>query len=269
MNIVIILSTVLLIVIIFFIVKNIRENFKDNDLLQKKKIYLKKIKYYYLTCSNKVRIESIENEFIDYDLTQINNLTIGENIGKNKSGAIGFSKMIDTACKDQDINKPFQPFIMFEDDVKMYRSFPESIEIPDDTDILFIGLSTWGTKNEIYGENNIVSYENIDNDIVRIYNMLALHGTMICSTRGLLAIQKCMSEGYFKDIIWDIFTAQIQPYYNVYALKNPLVYQYGKFGPYESHTKINLNNINIDNKIEPSWINKTNFSIITTYNQHF
>jgi len=234
------------------------------------KIELKKIKYYYLTCRNQVRIDHIENEFHDYNLIQINNTVFGENIPKNKSGAVGFSKMIDTACKNQDINKPFEPFIMLEDDVKKYREFPEIIEIPDNTDILYVGLSTWGMKTGFCGENDSICYDNINDNIIRIYNMLSTHGIMICSISGLLAIQRCMSEAYFKEIIpWDIYTSQIQPYYNTYALKNPLVYQYGKFGPYELYTKINLNNINSDKKIDPTWINKTHFAAISSCNQHF
>ena len=92
--------------------------------------------------------------------------------------------------------------------------------------------------------------------------MLSLHGIIICSNRGLLAIQKCMLEGYSKSNIWDKYTAQIQPYINAYALRVPLVYQYGKLGGEELYTKIDYKNLN--NKIIPDkWINKTNISIIT------
>jgi mannosyltransferase OCH1-like enzyme len=92
--------------------------------------------------------------------------------------------------------------------------------------------------------------------------MLSLHGIMICSLRGMLSIQKCMLEGYFKNTVWDIFTANIQPYLNVYALKNPLVYQYKLLGGQQSGTLINY--INKDDKIIPNdWINKTNVSIVT------
>lgn len=70
--------------------------------------------------------------------------------------------------------------------------------------------------------------------------MLAIHGMIVCSMRGLLTLQKCMFESYFKNIICDIYTAQIQPYLNIYSLKKPLVYQYGKIGGQESPTKIDL-----------------------------
>ena len=85
--------------------------------------------------------------------------------------------MIDQALKDQNRNLPFQQFILLEDDVSKYRNFPDSLEIPDDSDIMYIGLSPWGIK----ADNNIncrpmggvrgVYYTNIDDNIIRIFNM--------------------------------------------------------------------------------------------------
>lgn len=98
--------------------------------------------------------------------------------------------------------------------------------------------------------------------------MLSLHGIIICPARGLLAIQKCMLEGYFTDIIWDIFTAQIQPYYNVYALKKPLVYQDKTIGGQEEPTKIEYPEQLKEKLIDDSWINKTNVSVITCFDQN-
>jgi hypothetical protein len=225
-------------------------------------IFLESIKYYFLTCNNEIRKQQILKEFKDYDITEVNPVI---DANKNKSGATGFSRVLDIATYNQNRNQPFQPFVIFEDDVKKYRKFPKMIEIPDDTDILYIGLSTFGMNDKQH--INKVCFTNVatNNQVVRIYNMLSLHGIVICSTRGLLAIQKCMLEGYFKDIIWDIFTAQIQPYYNVYALKKPLVYQDSTVGGQEAPTKIEYPENYKDQYIDKSWINKTNVSIITCF----
>lgn len=202
------------------------------------------------------------NEFANYNLTEVNPIA---DIGKCKSGASGFSKILDLACQKQHRNMPFQPFVIFEDDVKKHREFPLNIDIPDDTDILYIGLSRCGMNNRT--AKNDVRFINVNEDVIRIYNMLSLHGIIICSVRGLLMIQKCMLEGYYKNTIWDIYTAQIQPYLNVYALKNPLVYQYEKIGGVEEHTKLTY--INMENREMPSaWINKTNDSIVTSHLQN-
>ena len=34
--------------------------------------------------------------------------------------------------------------MLIEDDIKKYRDFPEEIDIPDDADLLYTGLSCWG-----------------------------------------------------------------------------------------------------------------------------
>jgi hypothetical protein len=220
------------------------------------KINLDNIYYYFLTCNNKIRRDHITNEFKNYKLVEVNPIM---DIGRNKSGASGFSKILDLACINQDNNKPFQPFAILEDDVKKNCDFPSDIEIPDDTDILYIGLSRCGMNNH---EAGTVCFKNINDNIIKIYNMLSLHGIIICSMRGLLSIQKCMLEGYFKNIIWDIFTAQIQPYLNVYALKNPLVYQYEKIGGHEEETRIDYID-KADVSIPKEWINTDNISILT------
>ena len=138
---------------------------------------------------------------------------------------------------------PFQPFVLIEDDSSKYRDFPEFIEIPDNTDILYIGLSKCGTSRYISPDKtwqNKVYMKEINDDIVRIYNMLSTHGIIICSASGALAIQKAMMEAYFSDKIWDLYTSYIQPYYNVYALKIPLVYQDKTLGGAEVETKIRI-----------------------------
>lgn len=57
-------------------------------------------------------------------------------------------------------------------------------------------------------------------NIINVNNMHSFHWIIVCSIRGLLTLQKCMIESYFKNIIYDIFTAKNQLYLNVYALKN-------------------------------------------------
>jgi hypothetical protein len=57
---------------------------------------------------------------------------------------------------------------------------------------------------------------------------------------GALAIQKSVMETYFTRMPWDLVLAQIQPFYNVYALKTPLVFQDGM---YESSTKFTFDDI--------------------------
>ena len=232
------------------------------------KINLKEAKYYFLTCNNEIRRTHMLNEFKELDITEVNPIT---GIGKNMSGATGFSKIFDLACMRQDRTKPFQPFIFYEDDIKKFREFPDVVDIPDNTDLMHMGLSSWGMTDAPEGVNGSICFEAVDGypDIVKISNMLALHGMIVCSVRGLLALQKCMIEGYFKDIIWDIYTAQIQAHVNTYAFRTPLVYQYAPIGGQEVATNIQIpEKDKCQDVVFPSkWKNKTNVSVITNYSK--
>ena len=222
-------------------------------------IFLDEIYYYFLTNNNPTRKKHIIKEFKNLKLIEVNPIA---NIEGIRSGASGFCKIFDLSSINQDKNKPFQPFCIFEDDVKKYREFPKTIEIPDNTDILHIGLSIYGNNPDKYCST--IYFKNIDKDIIRIYNMLALHGIIICSLRGLLSMQKCILEDFFKNRPWDISSSLMQPYLNVYALKIPLVYQYGLLGGQEYPTKVNF--INKDDKIIPDEnINTDNISVLLAY----
>lgn len=222
-------------------------------------IYLNKIKYFFLTCdTNGIRKKHMVEEFSNLNLNEINPVL---NIEKFQSVATGFSRMIDMGLKSQDRTKPFQPFGLFEDDVSKFREFPDNIKIPNDTDILYIGLSKCGMNSTSWMYKTY--YSEIDNNIIRIYNMLSLHGIIICSASGALAVQKCMMETYFKiNKCCDTFMAHIQPYYNIYALKIPLVYQDKRFKGLEAQTKIIIDDV-CNEEIPEKYINKSNISIIT------
>ena len=187
------------------------------------KINTKDCRIYFLTNNNPTRKTNIINEFNEYNLLEVNSDVSEKN--KHQSFCTGWSRMIDSGLKNQNRNKPFQPFICLEDDVKKYRDIPDYIEVPDDIDILYIGLSKWGCTNILTGGLGLISFSNINDNLVRVYNMLASHGIMICSPLGAIAIQKAMIEGYFKNKDCDLFIASQQRYYNVYALRKPLVYQ--------------------------------------------
>lgn len=136
------------------------------------------------------------------------------------------------------------------------------IEIPQDCDILYIGISKWGVTNENIGSKDYLFLKNINENIIQIYNMLSTHGMLITSLRGMLTLQKCILEDFFKNRHYDISISQIQPYLNVYAVKKPLVYQYKKIGGCELGTKFELTNKQ-DKHIPEELKNRTNISIQT------
>jgi hypothetical protein len=216
-------------------------------------------KYFFLTCANELRRQHFLKEFADLNVTEVNPVM---GIDRILSGVTGFSRMLDLAIHHQDRTKPFQPFMILEDDVKKYREFPESIEIPDDADFLYVGLSYYGMSN--FSHCYDVFYKNVDSNTVRVFNMLSIHGLIICSIRGLVSFQKCMLESYYKNEASDITVTHFQPYINAYALRVPLVYQLGDIGGQEAPTKIEFQSPDRAN-IPEHWINTTNISFLTTH----
>lgn len=233
-------------------------------------ISLNKIDIYYLTIpENVTRKKHIKEEFREYSLKEVNSVpytsfkgNFTDKCKKWKSGISGFLRVLDQAC--QDMKSDFKPFIIFEDDVKKMREFPSMIELPSDSDICYIGLSTWGMTNINRGVEHSVCYTNINENIIKVYNMLSFHGVIITSLRGLLTLQKCLVEDYYLDRVCDMGIAQSQPFINAYALKNPLVYQYKEIGGQEKPTKITYTSLN-EKALPTDWINKNNLSNITMY----
>jgi len=216
------------------------------------KINFDTMKYYYLTTgNNKKRENHMEDIFKNYNIKKI----IGPSgIKKHISGAIGHSKMIELGLREQDRNKPFQPFVILEDDVSFFRNLPNELEIPDNTDALYIGISPWGlNKDNMQGKYNHIIADDYNDDLIKVYNMLGTHAIMICSSLYASVYTRCMMESIYYNFQdrgdWDIILSTLQKKYNVYAFKNPFLYQDAKYGGQET-TKVILNTfIKYDKKL--------------------
>ena len=229
------------------------------------KINLKNINYYFLNCDKGKRMEHMFNEFKDYNLIPVHPVM---GIHKWKSGATGMMRIIDLAAQHQPIDQPFKPYMIFEDDLKKYRTFPEEIEIPDDCDLFYPSLCRLGlyVKNNKKNGNALV-LKNVSDSIIKIFNMLNNTAIIVCSVRGALCLQKCLMEDYFIKRPYDLSLAQIQSFINVYAFKKPLVYQDGIIGGTmitENNTKFELKDP-IDKELTGDIFDINNVSIITNY----
>lgn len=180
--------------------------------------------YFFLTCNDSQRKNHMYKEFDGFDITHIN-CPEGD-YSREQSAPLGFSRILDAGAQIQNSDQQFKPFVLMEDDIKINREIPDMMGLPDNTDLLYIGRSVCGMHKTQWSWDTF--YRPFNEQIDRVYNMLSLHGVVICSVRGMLTLQKCMMEGLFKQDTWDIYTAQIQPYLHVYVLKDPLVYQFGE-----------------------------------------
>jgi hypothetical protein len=114
------------------------------------------------------------------------------------------------------------PFIIIEDDATPLN-FDPIVEIPDNADAVYLGISSWGRMNGHSGP--YVQYEKIDDTLLRVYNMLGTHAilylneeyTSVCKK---IAYHQFETEGYI-----DVGFTDIMKYYNVYCFDSPHFYQ--------------------------------------------
>ena len=125
------------------------------------------------------------------------------------------------------------PFIVFEDDCKV-KTFRPTIEIPDDSEAIYLGISSWGRMNSHSGP--FVQFENIGFGMVRIYNMLSAHSVLYLDEEYTSLCRRISYNSYETAQHQDIGFAEIQRYYNVYAFNEPLFYQTSSNGTDEKLT---------------------------------
>lgn len=199
---------------------------------------LNKLKIYYLTLPNKARIKNLKYNFASENLVEVNPVV---GIHRFKSGATGFMRIVSDAIKKNE-RFPFDFFCMLEDDVSKVHDFNPLIRIPEDCDLLYIGISEYGyNPTKRCGEKKVY-YSEVDgfDHLVRVYNMLSMHGIVVCSPYGALLVYKSMLCAYYEGVVWDIKMAINLKNCNAYALKQPIVYQDASVGGIEKHTKINF-----------------------------
>ena len=135
------------------------------------------------------------------------------------------------------------PFIILEDDCTLNKDFINKIEIPDDSDALYLGISHWGRYLNHSGP--YVHYEKVNDEIVRVFNMLATHAILYISESYVDICKKIAYHyGYEVEGHLDIGFAEIQKFYKVYSYDEPLFRQYD----WCAITSGKLSNVSIDRK---------------------
>ena len=115
------------------------------------------------------------------------------------------------------------PFVLIEDDIDVKRWDP-IIEVPDDADALYLGISGWGRMNGHSGP--FVQWEQVDDNLLRVYNMLSGHAIVYLSGEWVeMARRCCHHAGYLIESYYDVQIAEVQRFFNIYALDDPYFYQ--------------------------------------------
>lgn len=116
------------------------------------------------------------------------------------------------------------PFILLEDDC-VPLNFVDDVEIPDDSDAVYLGISSWGRMNSHSGP--CVQYDEVEDypDLLRVYNMVGAHAILYINPDYIDLCKRIAYHGYLIADHHDIGFADIQKYYDVYAFDSPLFYQ--------------------------------------------
>jgi hypothetical protein len=118
------------------------------------------------------------------------------------------------------------PIVILEDDCVLSRK-ETIIDVPDDADAVYIGLSNWGYLDSISKTTNFNYVRHKEfKDIYRIDGMLATHAILYITPEYKKMATKVAKWSADNDRHIDQGFALVQKYFNVYALGNPLFYQH-------------------------------------------
>ena len=178
---------------------------------------LREIPFYYINLDDAVeRREKTESQLKELGIKSITRVPAI----RHTYGAAGTPRSM---LKALELAHDGKPFVLMEDDVAVKRWEP-IIDIPDESDAFYLGISGWGRMNSHSGP--FVQWEEYNEDIVRIYNMLSGHAIMYISDRYIdLAKRIAYHAGYNIEDHVDIGFAEVQRWHNVYAFDDPYFYQ--------------------------------------------
>lgn len=115
------------------------------------------------------------------------------------------------------------PFIILEDDCFLDRDFPTEVEVPDDIDALYLGISYWARYANHSGP--ILHVRQQDENISQVYNMLATHAILYISKDYISFCKRAAQWAAEKVQHVDVVFAEAHKFYNVYAFNDPVFYQ--------------------------------------------
>lgn len=115
--------------------------------------------------------------------------------------------------------------IILEDDCVLMNNDP-IIEVPDDADAVYLGLSEWGYLKDVSKPNNYLFEEVKDfPGIYKVNGMLATHAILYINKDYIRTCERIAKYSADNSVHVDQGFARVQRYFNVYAVSNPIFYQ--------------------------------------------
>ena len=200
------------------------------------KIDLREVQTYYINLDrHKDKNEKMKHVIKNFGFSNVERISGADMPDDVRAGCATSHVMI--------FEKATPPFIILEDDCELYFNNPV-IEIPNSTDALYLGLSSWALNNDA-GMQWIHSLGFVDNydHLHKVNNMLATHAILYL---GREYIDMCKRAGEYSarnSVHIDVSFARFQRFFNVYALNDPTFYQSSN----TRYTKIQFDDIKLRN----------------------
>jgi len=172
---------------------------------------------------------------------------------KSVSGTNGTNSLTNTVIEIMKIElNNNEPFIILEDDCEFFTEY-ETIEIPNDCDVLYLGASTWvypypietlysTTRPHIY-HNSLNPHISYNDTLTKIKGMTGGHAILYKSREFMKTFINHITDiiKSIDNMPHDLLFGSLQFIFNIYALKQPMFYQDFTIGGLEDVTKITFN----------------------------
>lgn len=180
------------------------------------KLDLREIPFYYINLKrDEQRKKNVESLFKSLGIKEFHRL----DATLHSNGFAGCARTVSDFLH----NITSGPFVIVEDDIDV-KNWDPIIEIPDGADALYLGISGWGRMNGHSGP--FVQWKHIDEKIVRVYNMLGGHAIVYLTPDWVEICRRASYHaGYIIESFFDIQYAELQRFFNVYAIDDPYFYQ--------------------------------------------
>ena len=180
------------------------------------KLDLRDIPVYYINLDSAVdRRKSMEEMTKNLGFKNVTRVSAIKHPGGNKGGCSASHQLV------MSLYKP--PFIVLEDDC-VVKDFTPEVEIPEDADAFYLGISSWGRAAGLSGP--YVRWEKVgDPNLLRVYNMLGTHAILYLSDKYSSACKDIAEVQHQKNDYIDVGYAEVHHNYNIYTFDNPMFCQ--------------------------------------------
>jgi hypothetical protein len=148
------------------------------------------------------RRKPTEDTLISCNFKSITRISFNEKFhGKNNTMTKAHLALLNKVLEDDAF-----PFVLFEDDARLIKHLPESFDIPDEAELIYLGGSTY-----CFGARLMI--EEYNDEFFRVYNMLSAHAILVPDIRGFNTIVEAYNKALNNSSYNDIYLARESNYH--------------------------------------------------------